>query len=487
MDLDPFADLTAERLREFQAITLEYGSYAAPPNDQRPYTFHVTEPGHAFDYICGPLHLHVSTAPTYPAFPPSYTVKVAGEADGTCDNGETTSMGVSKLKMAEIEARLNTIANEKRGEVFLRDLIEEVRLFSEDLCEEPAVVPDDDEDYIDQPVISNIQHWLDRQLVNNIERLDSTTAQSYMGKTTLQSIIDGLPPSLRLLHAEVVLRAPLVRRFNEAREKLIKKYAKEVERRGGSRRAQDAAVDKLTQVDVVFHGTLRRHVGSIVQSGFVIPGKKTNTGEEVKVRCGSTFGVGTYTSPRLTYCLSYADTTAKSPKLLPGQKVIVCAALMGRRYEMRRSESQFRRNPEVAQGYDSHVSPSQLEWVIFNPEHLLPLYVLHLEDSTSNRPAWNAPAPTISSSTSRPLDPSSNLSGASADISLVERRKLLTAQARKHFPYGFGAASGSKFVVEEIAPVDDDEEEWGEYQEDRFGEFLEEIDGVGEFQRMRLK
>lgn len=184
---------------------------------------------------------------------------------------------------------------------------------------------------------------------------------------------------------------------------------------------------------------------------------------------------------------SYADTTLKAPKLLPGQKVIVCAALMGRRYEMRRGESQFRRNTGVAQGYDSHVSPSQLEYVIFNPEHLLPLYVLHLEDSASNRTAWNAPAPTISASTSRPLDPSSNLSGASVDISLVERRKLLTAQARKHFPYGFGAASGSKFVVEEIAPVDDDEEEWGEYQEDRFGGFLEEIDGVGEFQRMRLK
>lgn len=75
-------------------------------------------------------------------------------------------------------------------------------------------------------------------LTHLIERLNSATAHNYMGQTTLQSIIDGLPPWLRLLHAEVVLRAPLVRRFNEAREKMIKKYAEEARRRGGSRRAQ---------------------------------------------------------------------------------------------------------------------------------------------------------------------------------------------------------------------------------------------------------
>lgn len=484
MDFDPFAELTAERLREFRAITLEYGSYALPESDERPYTFQVTEPGHAFDFTCGPLVLHVSTAPAYPAFPPSFKVKVVAEGD----DGGAPFTGVSKLKMAEMEARLHAIANEKRGEVFLRDLIEEVRLISGDLCEEPNGTQDDDEEIdIDQTANGDIQHWVDRQLVGNLERLDAATAQSYMAKTTIQSIIDGLPPWLRLLHAEVVLRGSLLRRFNEAREKMIKKYAEEVRRRGGSRRAQDAAVDKLTQIDVVFHGTLRRHVGSIVQSGFVIPGNKTTTGEDVGIRCGSTWGIGTYTSPQLTYCLSYADTTLKAPKLLPGQKVIVCAALMGRRFEMRGGDNIYRRNPEVARGYDSHVSPSGLEYVIFAPEHLLPLYVLHLEDSTSNRPAWNVPAPVAPAPSSRPLDPSSNLVGASADISLAARRKLLTAQARKHFPYGFGAASGSKFVAEEIAPVDDDEEEWGEYQEDRFGDFLEEIDRVGEFQRMRLK
>lgn len=163
MDFDPFAELTAERLREFRAITLEYGSYASPSNDERPYTFQVTEPGHGFDFTCGLLWLHVSTAPAYPAFPPSFKVKVVGEGD----DGETPFMGVSKLKMAEMEARLHAIANEKRGEVFLRDLIEEVRLISEDLREESNDIQDDEEE-TDQPVNGDIQHWLDRQLVSNI-------------------------------------------------------------------------------------------------------------------------------------------------------------------------------------------------------------------------------------------------------------------------------------------------------------------------------
>lgn len=37
----------------------------------------------------------------------------------------------------------------------------------------------------------------------------------------------------------------------------------------------------------------------------------------------------------------------------------------------------------------------------------------------------------------------------------------MTKVARKHFPLGFGPATGDKFVVEEIGAADDDEEEWG--------------------------
>ncbi|KAG8983208.1 hypothetical protein FRB90_006219 [Tulasnella sp. 427] len=479
-----------ERLREFQSIALEYGSDTSDFAEDRPHTFKVTQPGHGFEFTSGPLVLRVYAPSTYPDFSPTFRVQ-AVVSENTEKEEETPLVGVSNLKLAEIEARLHLIAREKKGTLFLRDLIEEVRTFSEDLCE--AFSDDSEEDVCTgEPVDAdaqygvnaNVQHWVDRQFVGGLERMDAARAQSYMGDTTIQTIINGLPPYLELLHAELVLKPSLVKQFDEAREKLKKKYAEEASRRGASRRLQDVTVDKLTQIDVVYHGTLRRHVAGIVQSGFAVSGQNNKGGGEIP-----TYGVGTYTSPDLPYSVSYSDHTIKAPKLLPGQKVIVCAALMGRRFQVRFGGiSEMRRNPDLLKGYDSHVSPSGYEYVVFNPEHLLPLYVLHLKNpvasSAALKRAWNAPGPIIDSCS---VDPSSALYGASADLSLLARRKLLTAQARKHFPYGFGPASGTKFVVEEIAPVDDDEEEWGEYQEDRFEKLLDEIDGVGEFQKMRLK
>lgn len=40
-------------------------------------------------------------------------------------------------------------------------------------------------------------------------------------------------------------------------------------------------------------------------------------------------------------------------------------------------------------------------------------------------------------------------------------------RASKYLGYGFGPKEGSAFVVEEIGEVDDDEEDYGEYQRDR--------------------
>lgn len=135
-------------------------------------------------------------------------------------------------------------------------------------------------------------------------------------------------------------------------------------------------------------------------------------------------------------------------RLLPGQKLIVCAILMGRRRHM---DSTRRLDPTVAEGYDSHVSPNSLEYVVFNSAQVLPLYVLHL----GNRPAGSELSASLDFRLSKPAQVEGNL----------------TEYARKHFPTGFGAASGHKFVVEAIAPVDDDEELWGEYQHDETGEF----------------
>jgi hypothetical protein len=49
-----------------------------------------------------------------------------------------------------------------------------------------------------------------------------------------------------------------------------------------------------------------------------------------------------------------------------------------------------RRSETLAQieGYGSHVSPDNLEWVVFDNEQLLPLYVLHLAPENTIRKLW---------------------------------------------------------------------------------------------------
>jgi hypothetical protein len=54
-------------------------------------------------------------------------------------------------------------------------------------------------------------------------------------------------------------------------------------------------------------------------------------------------------------------------------------------------------------------------------------------------------------------------------------KEELIAKAAKYFPYGYGPATGTSFVVEEVGEVDDDEEEYGDYQKAR----LDGVDGEG--------
>lgn len=125
---------------------------------------------------------------------------------------------------------------------------------------------------------------------------------------------------------------------------------------------------------------------------------------------------------------------------------------MGRRCFMSYTRRQI---PTVEQGFHSHVSPGQLEFIVFNSAQALPLYVLHIVDDRGTNEI--------------PTTVNANQTG------LVHFQGNLTEYARKHLPDGFGAAHGHRFVVEAIAPIDDDEELWGEFQHDREnGEFQAE-------------
>ncbi|KAJ3847131.1 hypothetical protein EV368DRAFT_69349 [Lentinula lateritia] len=56
---------------------------------------------------------------------------------------------------------------------------------------------------------------------------------------------------------------------------------------------------------------------------------------------------------------------------------------------------------------------------------------------------------------------------AAAAAQPAQQKENRLAHARKFFAYGSGPVSGSNIVIEDIADIEDDEEDYGEYQADR--------------------
>lgn len=148
-----------------------------------------------------------------------------------------------------------------------------------------------------------------------------------------------------------------------------------------------------------------------------------------------------YSSPDPNYRLHYADTSdpAIDPKtwraLLPGMKLIVSAVAMGRRIWL--SNAGIPRGGKRPETFDSCVSPSGKEWVLFNEAAILPLLVLHVAPKDPRAP--------------KEIDRGLVDEGTTA----VDRRARLAAlrgMATKNLPFGFGEAGG-RFVVEEVGEV----------------------------------
>ncbi|KAG6861920.1 hypothetical protein C0995_009870 [Termitomyces sp. Mi166 len=186
-----------------------------------------------------------------------------------------------------------------------------------------------------------------------------------MGPTTLEGIMSRLPSTTKLLHAEIVLRTDPRSNFMNMRRKIQQNATQHI----SDRRKKDGASDEFGKQEIAFHGTPRRNVGSIVKSGFVVLGQKTANGEKVVVRRGYTWGMVDTSFNVRKKLLNKAKGAGKSRRRrLPGQKLIVCAAVMGRRRLMTHTGCL---NPTVEEGYDSHVSPSQLEYIVFNSHQIL--------------------------------------------------------------------------------------------------------------------
>ncbi|KAJ6442415.1 parp domain-containing protein [Purpureocillium lavendulum] len=331
----------------------------------------------------------------------------------------------------------------------------------------------------------------------DIQMLSSSElALRYLGKTP-QDVAAMIPPQYRVQHIEEVIRKDLAVGFDQAHAQLraqLSELPLRVLRRHAppqmcrSTRVSDY-VEHLSRPRLTFHGTQRRFVSSIVRHGFLRPGMRDpSTGAAHAVRCGATYGRGIYSSPDAGFGLAYADWWCgrTAPGSYFGVKLVVCATLMGRARLMYREDG-WREHDEAHEGADSHVGNDGLEYVVFAPERILPVYVVHLDwgddnaaffedvpDDPAEYAAWAAAR--ASKNRRKTAPPHPRLLGDDAERQSAgdrqRAREAVFARAAKYFPYGYGPASGTSFQVLEVGEVSEDEEDYGEYQEQR-------VDGGG--------
>ena len=306
-----------------------------------------------------------------------------------------------------------------------------------------------------------------------------------------EQICATVPKDFRILHVETVLRNDLYANFHaqqrciekDLMDKPIDRLRQSVShkiRRPLRGRADERSllVEHLIRPRLTFHGTSRESVPSIVRHGFLVPGDRHPlTQEPVGVRCGNTYGRGIYSSPSLIYSLLYSSSSCVVPtkNQYPGIKLIVCATVMGLAASMERGDN-WRTIDHPVPGAHSHVDFFQNEYIVFHRAQILPCYVIHLLDRSraklaENPPAWISPPTILSNKKVNPDD--------LAPGDKQRAKEVMIGKAAKYFPYGYGPATGSLFVVEEVGEVDEDEESYGMYQEDRIDQVTDGLQGGG--------
>lgn len=306
-----------------------------------------------------------------------------------------------------------------------------------------------------------------------------------------EQICAKVPKHFRILHVETVLRDDLYANFRAQQQSirrdlmdksvnsLRESVAREIQRPlSGRDRERILLVDHLIRPRLTFHGTLRESVPSIVRHGFLLPGDRNPlTTKPVEVRCGNTYGRGIYSSPSLEFSLRYSPSSHVVPTTNqhPGIKLIICATVMGIAATMKRDDD-WRMIDHPFSGAHSHVDFFQNEYIVFNRAQILPCYVIHLLDlsrakSAENPQAWISPQTILPNKKLNPDD--------LAPGDKQRAKELMIGKAAKYFPYGYGPAIGTLFVVEEVGDVDEDEEDYGMYQEDRIDKVKDRLKGGG--------
>lgn len=157
-----------------------------------------------------------------------------------------------------------------------------------------------------------------------------------------------------------------------------------------------------------------------------------------------------------------------------GLKLIACAMITGVARYMTREDG-WRDYNTPYPGAHCHAANNLMEYVVFDEAQIIPCYVIHLDlGRDAARYITNLSKDPIQyindyRQQQRKQEHAEKKLGLTVlgPGDLKRQKQALMAKAQKYFPYGFGAASGPKFVVEAVADVSEDEEEYGVYQKDR--------------------
>ncbi|KAF3904275.1 hypothetical protein AA313_de0206875 [Arthrobotrys entomopaga] len=471
------------------------------------------------------LILTLETGPRYPVFPLSYTIDNLTLPRLVIDNLRISlrNIMVTFDDTNAIKRWTSRADNEENYGAFDSDMValqlaqktKEHILAHRTVINsaiDPTTVAVDITTATSRAEILNSHKGIDPTSYNNIS--SSSAVKELLGKTIPQ-VSSTIPSNYRILHVENVIKPSLYKDFYDIKSKIrtrlltlpastLRKSVPPQHQRNTSssshssttlseRRERESLADYLTTPKCTFHGTQRHTIPNIIRHGFLRPGDiNPSTNLPLEIRCGNTYGRGIYTSPSPRFSLTYSGyeanpTTTSQITSFSGLKLIVCATVMGRTARVTRGDN-WREQTKPYPNADSHVANEGYEYIVFHPRQTIPVLVVHLDwgkehyEEFINIPVnpmeWIEAMRRKRKEAKKHLLYNSNndsgsgkLGGESGGLvfpaDLVARKQALMSRALKWFPYGYGPATGTRFVVEAVADDSDDEEEYGEYQEDR--------------------
>ena len=304
------------------------------------------------------------------------------------------------------------------------------------------------------------------------------TAIKLLGKSP-EELCRAAIPEYKLLHCENVLRNDLAKRFlayqrclrrrlEQFSVSILRKYVPFEHRCSSSGAAgAEQLIDYITQQKIAYHGTNQANVPSIVRNGFLKPGDKNREDSGcIKVVHGTSYGKVIYSSPHLDYTQYYSPhEEAYDPSELPGIKIFVCAIVMGRTATVDRLPQHLRTGKPI-EGVDGHASHHGFEYVAFDQAQIVPCFVLHLDFSDKRASELQKLAKQAANNINKLRKPRKKPAYMTpGEVQREEEERI--ARGKKFFAYGFGPVSGKNLVIEEVGQVDDDEENYGDYQKNR--------------------